>query len=31
MRCRQNWSEACEKALNEQIGREYSAIYLIIF
>ena len=25
MRCRQNWSEACEKALNEQIGREYSA------
>ena len=25
MRCRQNWSEACEKALNAQINREYCA------
>jgi ferritin heavy chain len=25
MRCRQNWSNDCENALNEQIEREYSA------
>ena len=25
MSCRQNWSTECEKALNEQIEREYSA------
>lgn len=27
MRCRQNWSEACELALNEQIKIEYLASY----
>ena len=25
MNCRQNWSNDCENALNEQIEREYSA------
>ena len=26
-RCRQNWSQECEKALNEHINKEYQASY----
>ena len=30
MKCRQNWSEACETKLNNQINSEYEASLVII-